>query len=482
MDEETEDTAPIPFGVRRDTGRPLNGLSDETIEALAGREQERTPESLALASRSEESGAKYAVEGGILPNNLGQTGWGVIYSPSVSQAIKDALEPLLDHRKSEAKPFVIFDGPTGFRPGDTANDWLKRRKVRMDVVDPGNGVPFYLLLVGPPEEMPFEFQYYLDTYWGVGRLWFDTADEFRRYSESVIEYEKATSVPTTRRGAIFATEHDFDEATQLFMRQVATPLASEGDGVMGRVWTRAKFGLQTFFGEKATRSTLASILCGKEQGTPALLVSGSHGLECSIDDPQQAELQGAIVCQDWSGFGEIKPSHWFGAAEVPADAKMQGMIHFFFACYGGGSPELDNYDRLNGQPRRIAQKPFFSRLPQKMLSHPGGGALAVLAHIERAWAYSFQGPRKSPQIQGFRDVIGRLLSGERIGQATDMFNMRWGVLSAQLSDAQAERAEGRDISLNTLGNLWISRDDARNYMILGDPAVRLRVEDMPEIA
>jgi len=117
-----------------------------------------------------------------------------------------------------------------------------------------------------------------------------------------------------------------------------------------------------------------------------------------------------------------------------------------------------------------------------MLSHPGGGALAVLAHIERAWAYSFQGQRKSPQIQGFRDVIGRLLRGERIGQATDAFNMRWAALSTELSDAQAKRPEGAEISLNYLANLWVSRDDARNYMILGDPAVRLRVNDMPELA
>ena len=242
--------------------------------------------------------------------------------------------------------------------------------------------------------MPFEFQYSLDIYWAVGRLWFDTPEEFRRYAQSVVRYESTTApVPTSRRGVIFATAHDFDDATQLFMRQVAQPLSFGEGGAPAAVWTRAKFVLDTCLGDKATQSSLAEVLRGSERGTPALLVSGTHGLECPLGDPRQADMQGAIVCQDWSGFGAIKPEHWFAASDVPADAKLHGMIHFFFACYGGGCTEFDDYDRLNKQPRRIADRPFFSRLPQVKLSHPNGGALAVLAHIERAWVYSFQGQR-----------------------------------------------------------------------------------------
>jgi len=51
-------------------------------------------------------------------------------------------------------------------------------------------------------------------------------------------------------------------------------------------------------------------------------------------------------------------------------------------------------------------------------------------------------------------------------------------LSAKLAEAQLDLKFGRDISLKTLGLMWVARDDARNFMILGDPAVRLRVEDL----
>ena len=203
-------------------------------------------------------------------------------------------------------------------------------------------------------------------------------------------------------------------------------------------------------------------------------------MQFELGDPRQSAGQGAIVCQDWAGFGDIAEQHWFAGSDLPADAKVHGLMHVLFACHGGGCTELDNFDHLADQPRRIAEKPFFSKLPQKMLSHPNGGALAVLAHIERAWTYSFKGDKGGSQTQGFRDVIGRLLRGERIGQATDVFNTRWAALSTELADRHLDLKHGSDVSLQALGRLWVARDDARNFLILGDPAVRLRVEDIPK--
>jgi hypothetical protein len=246
---------------------------------------------------------------------------------------------------------------------------------------------------------------------------------------------------------------------------------------------RQKFRLQRFIGDPATKDSLRRILSGSvPDGPPALLVSGSHGMEFKPDDARQQAMQGALVCQDWQGNGAIDASHWFAGADVPDDARVHGLIHFLFACYGAGTPQFDNFDRLGNAPRPVAPKPILSYLPQRLLAHRNGGALAVLGHVERAWAFSFQSPRGGPQVQGFRDVLGRLLRGQRIGAATDNFNLRWAGLSADLAEIMVDARQGLPVDMDALALAWVARDDARNYIVLGDPAVKLRVEEMPELA
>jgi hypothetical protein len=415
---------------------------------------------------------------GVDDSDLSQAGWGILFAPGLDPRIRAGLEPLIELRKAQgAAPFALYE-QDGYRPRETVFEWLKRRKVRLDVVDPAKGVPFYLLIVASPETISFEFQYLLDLYWAVGRLWFDDVEDFQRYAESVVRYETSTAAArAARQLAIFAPRHDFDPATQLFTRQVALPLR-DGEGARPEPVGRSQgFALRTFLGADASKEALGRILRGQvEGGPPALLFSGGHGMAFEPGDPLQRTAQGALVCQDWDRGGRIAPEHWFAASDVPEDAGMHGLIHFMFACYGGGVTELDNFDRLNNAPRRISPAPFIARLPQALLSHPRGGALAVLAHIERAWAYSFRSDSGIGQIQGFQEVICRLLAGQRIGSATDTFNMRWAGLSTQVAQMQLDLFHNPNVPLGPLGRLWVARDDARNFIILGDPAVRLRLE------
>src|SRR5262249_22100656 len=118
MNATPDDDAPLPFGISAGTGRPLDALSDAAIGAMLGAAAEPKVEA-ALSGRAEPATVSFAVEGGVDANDLGQAGWGILYGPSVEQKIKDALKPLIEHRRAQAKPFQLFDGDSGYVAGDT---------------------------------------------------------------------------------------------------------------------------------------------------------------------------------------------------------------------------------------------------------------------------------------------------------------------------------------------------------------------------
>jgi len=466
-----DDEMPLPFGVRAATGEPLPDLKPQALKAIGV-----DPES--VLARTQAKAHLAADESVRDPNDLAQAGWGVVWPAGISPDIVKALRPLLDRRAEQAgalyKEFPDYAGRQSVR------DWLNRKGVSFGVVDPKKGVPLYLLLVGGPTQIPFEFHYMLDSYWNVGRLDFDSPADYRAYAEAVVAYETGASVPTTRSSALWVTRNAADRPTGLLHNQVGVPLA-RGDGDHPALGQEKRFQLTECLGEQATRVNLESILRGAiPTGRPALLFTGSHGVAFdAVDAAAQREGQGALLSQAWEKGIPPTPDHYLRGADLPADTSVHGMIHFLFACYGGGCPARDTYDRgADGKPVPLMADPITARLPQRLLAK---GALAVLAHIDRAWAFSFQTDRLKPQIQDFRSVMELLLAGNRIGQATDDFNRRWSVLAAELAmlvEEQEASGTTEDI-IARLGNRWVARDDARNYLVLGDPAVRLRVEAMP---
>lgn len=463
---------PLPFGVEGETGDRLPGVTDADLERI---DQDRTE----VLDRSERNASDHLAISDIDPNNLEESGWCVLFAKDADPAIRAALQPLIDLREQQAKRlFKVFEGLSGFLPGDDARKWIERQGAGFANVDPQNGVPLYVLIVGSPALIPFEFQYLLDLYWNVGRLDFDTPEEYRKYAESVVEYETSATVPNSKRATIYATRNDGDRATALLHDQVARPIVKGTDKVRTLSGFRG-FQVTPLLAEDATRARLLSTLQGDEPGgVPAFLFTGSHGVKYRMDDPKQRDKQGAILCQDWPGFGAAAPEHVMTADDLPSDMKLNGLIHFFFACYGGGCPKEDTFGLGQGEaPRQLVPAPMVARLPQRMLNC---GALASFAHIDRAWAYSFQNSRSAPQAQEMRDVMVRILQGQRVGQATDSFNMRWAVLSAELQESQNVRQALADalVSNAALANRWVARNDARNYLVIGDPAVRLRTEVM----
>jgi hypothetical protein len=84
----------------------------------------------------------------------------------------------------------------------------------------------------------------------------------------------------------------------------------------------------------------------------------------------------------------------------------------------------------------------------------------------------------TPQAQLLRLPLEHLLSGHRVGLAMEPLNQQWSSLAAQLGVVLGGAAGDPPPRVPTVANLFIARDDARNYIVLGDPAARLRTESM----
>lgn len=418
------------------------------------------------------------VREGVDGTKLEQAGWGLLFAFADTRvdAIQEALSPLLALRKAQAGPYYrVFTGPNAYRPGESKSDFLRRFNVGSGPVDPKKGVPYYLLLIGSPALIPYEFQYQLDIQFAVGRLDFDTLDEYANYAKAVVAAETGQQ-HLTRTATFFSVTNAGDSATATTDAFLIKPLV---DALTPGAphWT-----ITTYRGQAAKRSQLDALLGGPQK--PAILFTASHGVEFPLGDPRQERQQGALLCQEWPGPVEWKRAlledFYFAGDHLASTADPSGMIAFYFACYGGGTPQYDDFERPattaagHTQRQAIAERPFVAHLPKKLLGHPKGGALAVVSHVDRAWSYSYQRD-KTPQTAVFEDTLKILFAGQPLGWALEHFNSRYAELSADLSNAINRISWGAQIEPYELATLWKENHDARNYIVLGDPAVRVAV-------
>jgi hypothetical protein len=142
------------------------------------------------------------------------------------------------------------------------------------VADPRK-VPYYLLVVGGPQQVPFEFQYQLGVSYAVGRLDLGGPEASAHYAASVVAAEDEVQAPepalpqAARRLQLFGTRHPADTPTALSSSRLVQPLLGE----LEELATAWRVGADV--GPGATRARLEQLLTGPE--APDVLFTATHG-------------------------------------------------------------------------------------------------------------------------------------------------------------------------------------------------------------
>jgi hypothetical protein len=380
------------------------------------------------------------------------------------EALIDALAPLALHRgkRDPAEP-LLFNGEAP----DEWPDWLLSNYSTLG----GERPPHYVLIVGGPDQVPFHFQALLDAIASVGRVTFDTVDELRAYVDKLIRLETAAAPVTNRHAIVFATEEGDDDATVFSRRYLAQPLEEH---------MRARCGCTTTLvaGAQATKARLAAAL---EEQRPALVYTATHGIGAPDDSLEvQKSINGALCCHPAGG------DDLWSAADVPVDRPfLEGSVFFQFACYGYGTPAESDYMHWLGEPQLNAKQNFVAALPKRLLAHPRG-PIIYIGHLDLAWLDGFDDPDaphpvgpRHPRIEPFVFAVTELLRVQPAGLAMANMNARYNIENVRLTNIydrlQRRRLEWTPEVRRRLGDAFILRSDAQNYLVFGDPAARLRI-------
>ncbi len=455
-------------GIDGGTGQPLIPplWPDEAIRLASSpprvRATVRTLRGLAQVLERPSYGLPFDID----PSDVATAGWGVVFPAESSVEVRKALQPLLDHRQAHVMPerFRLLD----YRRDETHREWRMRHGVAVGSVVTER-VPYYLLLAGPPSEMPFEFQSLLAVEYAVGRLHFDRLDDYRRYAESVVAYEAGSGAPAQPEGIYWSPTHTDDVLSTRLVDLLVAPLYERKEGQAASV--RARW----FRDPEAVKQRLVEVLHDGPPGPQArLLFAAAHGLGWPRGHPLQLPTQGALVCQDWPGDRPLIGADYLSAEDIGDEAHVHGLVAFLAASYAAGSPSRDQFlkgrDSFGGG---TGETDFVAALPQRLLAHPHGGALAVIGPADRAWACAVA-PRSPDALLGpYRSCVRRILTGQPVGLATKDFSERYAGLSAELLALQDDARFGRQDE--NLVSTWVERNACMSYVVLGDPAVRLRV-------
>jgi hypothetical protein len=188
--------------------------------------------------------------------------------------------------------------------------------------------------------------------------------------------------------------------------------------------------------------------------------------------------------------------HALTVEDVSGRPFLPGGLWFCFACFSAGTPARSSYapwiqrlidDKAGGPSLAsvrasapVDQRPFVAALPQVALANPDG-PLAVIGHVDLAWAYAFQEISGHNHTSRFTGVLRELVKHRRVGVGLNALTRFVSAVNAELTlkyhadEAARTQGDAPPGEAYHRAHLWMARNDLSGYVLLGDPAVRLPI-------
>lgn len=416
-------------------------------------------------------------------NDLAEQHWALVVSQGEQgMRLLRLVERLKELREREQGEEVrVWCVPPGMSH-EASRKW--KRDIERSASTEG-ALPHYLLILGDLDEVSLEFQQELANGSLVGRLAFDRDEDYTNYVDKVLRWE--AQAPEPGRLIVF-TAHDksppVEHGYQHLVARVLELCQRRKDSELP-----AKEILE--LGEPGNVD-VPGLLAQVARSEPGILFTLSHGLGAP-----RAGWRGWEEKRARQGAMSLGEAGELSAVDLGNRPFMPGGAWFFFACFGAGTPSRSAYYAWLRQLRDVGydrdpiervlvglatggERPFIAALPKAVLANPEG-PLVVYGHVDLAWACSYQAGRGYALFPRYVALIRQLLSGRRAGVGLGALLEGLNQVNSELTslvhaevDALAhQRAPERDRLQRSL--LWMARQDLSNYVLLGDPAVRLPV-------
>lgn len=388
--------------------------------------------------------------------------WAVLLTEACPERerVERILRPLVEYRNGSMIVIPKLDSPQFIQ------EWLQPRFN-------DDEVPAYLLICDNFENLPIEFQFILNAFGATGRLWFEDCSDLQAYVEKILGLERGEM--SVQKGCTVASPVD-DTVTFVDRKNIIDPLLELPEA--------KKLSLQPLLADDFTHQTLL-----ESAASARFLALYCHGLGVCRDEwDERSELQGSFVLRFESGDddGLLTPS------DVSAHPFAPGGIVFSPACMGGGNVSDSDYSAWidpEGLAGYTGMRTEISAISRAMLASPQGPA-AVVAHFDISMAssalmYNSMSDGYDLQTLLHKQFVRHLAAGWTVGRATKPFRWAAGAYYAQsiylfgqmtgtypyMGTSGTRKTIA--MAVNSMNQFHVAATDMRNFLVLGDPAVRL---------